>query len=423
MPRSGIPFALVVTLCQATASNNLVHARESTGVSKMDFGKTADGKPVELLRADQRQDHGQGDDLRRHRHRDRACRTGTARPGDVVLGFDNLKGYLAGHPYFGATVGRVANRIAKGEFTLDGKTYKLAKNNGPNTLHGGVKGFDKVVWEAEERRRLPTARRCGSPTSARTARKAIPGNLDVDRHLHPDRRQRPQDRLHGDHRQGHAGQPHEPQLFQPRRSRLGHDPRHEVMIAADRYTPADETLIPTGELAPVEGTPLDFTKPDRDRPRINQIKADPVGYDHNYVLRYGDGNQSRRWRPGSTSRRPGRVMEVFTTEPGVQFYTGNFLDGTIKRQGGRRLQAAPGVLPGNPALPRLGQPPRVPVDHPRTGQDVQADDDLQVLRALTAAVDSIKPNSATLIELTGFALRLASRTAGSAEPITRYGVW
>ena len=135
--------------------------------------------------------------------------------GDVVLGFDNLKGYLAGHPYFGALVGRVANRVAKGQFTLDGKEYKLAINNGPNSLHGGEKGFDKVVWKAEP---VEARGRRGAQAHLRQPRRrgGLSRQPDVTVRLHADQRQRPADRLQGDDGQGDAGEPDEPQLFQPR---------------------------------------------------------------------------------------------------------------------------------------------------------------------------------------------------------------
>ena len=136
----------------------------------------------------------------------------------MVLGFDNLKSYLAGDPYFGAIIGRVANRIAKGQFTLDGKEYKLAVNNGPNSLHGGLKGFDKVVWKAEPVETADTDERGGCKLTylSPDGEEGYPGNLTVTVTLHADQRQRTADRLQGDDRQGDAGEPDEPQLFQPR---------------------------------------------------------------------------------------------------------------------------------------------------------------------------------------------------------------
>jgi aldose 1-epimerase len=218
--------------------------------------------------------------------------------GDIVLGFDNLKDYLAGHPFFGATVGRVANRIAKGKFTLDGKEYKLAVNNGPNSLHGGRKGFDKVVWKAEPEN--------------------VAGGAAV--------------KLTYLSKDGEEGYPANHTYFNLAGTKSGDILDHELMIAADKYTPADDELIPTGEIKPVKDTPLDFTKPHRIGERIDQIKSDPVGYDHNFVLNSG----GKELALAARVREPktGRIMEMFTTEPGVQFYTGNFLDGKQKGRGG-----------------------------------------------------------------------------------------
>ena len=250
---------------------------------------------------------------------------------DVVLGFDDLDGYLAGHPYFGATVGRVANRIAGGKFTLDGKDYSLFVNNGPNSLHGGIKGFDKVVWKAEP------LRGTGAPAVkfthvSKDGEEGYPGNLSVavtytltdDDGLKIDY-VATTDQATPLNLTNHS-------YFNLAGPASGPILGHEVMIAADRYTPVDETMIPTGEIKPVKGTPLDFTTPTAIGARIDQLKGDPRGYDHNFVLR-GDGKApalaARVHEPTS-----GRVMDVLTTEPGVQLYTGNFLDGKLTGKGG-----------------------------------------------------------------------------------------
>ena len=248
---------------------------------------------------------------------------------DIALGCDSLEGYLAGHPYFGATVGRVANRVAKAAFTLDGKTYKLAANNGANALHGGLKGFDKVVWQAE-----PLKNHHGvvfRRTSA-DGEEGYPGNLkvEVSYSLNNDNELRidfkattdkatPVNLTHHSYFNlgGHAS---------------GDVLGHEVELLAKGYTPSDENLIPTGKVAPVAGTPLDFTTPRAVGERIKQIDAKPQGYDHNYVLdRKGAGLElAARVR----DPKSGRFLEVLTTEPGLQFYSGNFLDGTNKGKGG-----------------------------------------------------------------------------------------
>jgi aldose 1-epimerase len=250
---------------------------------------------------------------------------------DVVLGFDKLEGYLGAHPCFGATVGRVANRIAKGRFTLDGKDYKLAINNGPNSLHGGNKGFDKVVWQAE------IAEAAAGPSVRFTYRspdgeEGYPGNLTV----HVTYTLTNQNELVIDYRAttdkatpinltnhsyfnlaGHGSGDVLGQLLQ---------------IEADAYTPTDATLIPTGEIKPVKGTPLDFTSPTQIGAHIAELKA-TGGYDHNFVLR-GGGYPKPSMAARVIEPKSGRVMELLTTEPGVQLYTANGLDGRLKGKDG-----------------------------------------------------------------------------------------
>jgi aldose 1-epimerase len=244
-------------------------------------------------------------------------------PGDIALGFDTLDGYLKGHPYFGALIGRVANRIAKGRFTLDGRTYTLATNNGPNHLHGGVKGFDKVVWRAEPSADAAAARLRLSYTSA-DGEEGYPGTLSVivtyaltrDNELRIDY-SATTDKATPVNLTNHAYW-----NLATRGDVLG----HTMTIAADRYTPVDETLIPTGEVAPVATTPFDFRAPKpigRDIGRLTSPR--PGGYDHNFVLN-GSG---LRLAARVTEPTTGRILEVLTDQPGVQFYTGNFLDGSI----------------------------------------------------------------------------------------------
>jgi aldose 1-epimerase len=305
-------------------------AVESGSLSKMIFGKTPDGTPVELYVLK----NGQitvkvmtyGAIITEIDTPDR-----NGKEGDVVLGFDSLEGYLAKHPYFGATVGRVANRIAKGKFTLNGQEYTLAVNDGPHTLHGGLKGFDKVIWKAE-----PIDRPDG-PSIKLTRRspdgeEGYPGNLDVSVQFTVTEQNELKieytattDKATPINLSNHsyfnlAGRTTEPVLG------------HELMLAADHYTPVDETLIPTGEIAPVAGTPLDFTKPTDIGARIKELKGEPTGYDHNFVL--NSGGKSLALAGRVYEPKTGRVMELSTTEPGVQFYTGNFLDGTITGKDG-----------------------------------------------------------------------------------------
>jgi aldose 1-epimerase len=240
---------------------------------------------------------------------------------DIVHGFDQLDSYLKGHPYFGCTVGRVANRIAKGRFTLNGQTYKLAINNGPNHLHGGLKGFDKVLWKA-----APQAKAAVQFTyTSADGEEGYPGKLDATVLM----TLTDANELRIDYT-AVTDKPTPVNLCNHTYFNLaaaGDILGHEVMIAADNFTPPDDTLIPTGEIKPVQGTPLDFRKPAAVGPRISQIGGEPPGYDHNYVI--NGGGRALALAARVTEPKSGRVMEVHTTEPGVQFYTGNHLDGSL----------------------------------------------------------------------------------------------
>jgi aldose 1-epimerase len=247
---------------------------------------------------------------------------------DIVLGHDKLEGYIPNPPYFGAIVGRYANRIANGEFTLDGKTYHLPKNDGPNTLHGGTdKTFNKVVWDAE-----PLKGKTGVAFSylSRDGDDGFPGNL----HMKVTYTLTDSNELVIDYEattdKATPINVSQHSYFNLKGQGDGDILDHEIMINADRFTPVDKNLIPTGELRPVKGTPFDFTKPTKIGSRIDDNYEQLVlghGYDHNFVInRKGSGLvlAARVYEPTT-----GRVLEVSTTQPGVQFYTGNFLDGTI----------------------------------------------------------------------------------------------
>jgi aldose 1-epimerase len=302
------------------------------GVKVSEFGKTPDGRPVELYTLTNGRVTAKvmtyGAIVTELHAPDRS-----GKPADVVLGFDDLNGYLKGHPYFGATIGRVANRIAGGRFTLEGKEYTLAKNNGPNTLHGGLKGFDKVVWKAEVPPQAPKQAPAVSFTyQSQDGEEGFPGNLSarVTFTLTDD------DELRIDYA-ATADQATPVNLTNHSYFNLagpGSGPilGHELMLVADQYTPVDDTLIPTGKIEPVKGTPLDFTSPTTIGARIDRLKGEPGGYDHNFVLRGGGKTLSLAARVHEP--KSGRVLEVFTTEPGVQFYSGNFLDGKLTGKGG-----------------------------------------------------------------------------------------
>jgi aldose 1-epimerase len=248
----------------------------------------------------------------------------TGKAVDVVLGFDNLEGYLKGHPYFGATIGRVANRIAKGKFTLDGRTYTLATNNGPNHLHGGLRGFDKVIWKAEQ---VPAKEGVAVKFSyvSPDGEEGYPGTLcaTVVYTLTHNNELRLDYTATTDKATPVNLTNHSYWNLAGEGDILG----HEVMLAADYYTPVDDALIPTGELRAVAISPMAFTKPMAIGSRIRELTNNPQGYDHNYVL----NSLGRGLALAARVRDPksGMVMEIHTTEPGIQFYTGNFLDGTL----------------------------------------------------------------------------------------------
>ncbi len=244
---------------------------------------------------------------------------------NVNMGFAALDGFLGKHPYFGSTVGRYCNRIAAGKFTLDGQEYALATNdNGKNHLHGGNAGFNKVVWQAE-----PFQNEFGVGVKftylSKDGEEGYPGNLDVTAvyTLTNDNEMVVEFKATADkatpiNLTNHC-------YWNLAGAGSGTVRDHELMIAADKYLPVDAGLIPTGEVADVAGSPLDFTKPEKIGARLDQIKADPVGYDHCFVLR-GEAGQMRL---AAKLKDPasGRVMEIHTTQPALQFYSGNFLDG------------------------------------------------------------------------------------------------
>ena len=253
-------------------------------------------------------------------------------PGDIVLGFDKLVGYLGPHPFFGALVGRNANRTAGARFALDDVEYALAQNNGPNHLHGGLIGFDKVVWQAAE-----FADDVGVGVvltyTSRDGEEGYPGNLaaQVTYTLNN------QNELRVDYA-ATTDAPTVVNLTNHSYFNLagsGTILDHVVTLNANRYTPVDATLIPTGELAPVEGTPMDFRQPTRIGERIDQPHEQLQrggGYDHNWVLNGLAGEM----RHAATVSEPtsGRRMDVSTTQPGIQFYCGNMMPEQITGKGG-----------------------------------------------------------------------------------------
>jgi aldose 1-epimerase len=313
----------------AIACCGLIEGKDK--VDKHEFGKTPDGIPVELYTLKNK--HGMEARIMTYG----AIVVGLKTPdkngklADVVLGFDSLDGYLGSSPYFGAVVGRYGNRIAKGRFTLNGTEYKLAQNNGENSLHGGLKGFDKVVWKVKH----ADSQSLEFGYLSRDGEEGYPGNLDVTvRYTLNDENELKID---------YTATTDKPTVlnltnhsyFNLKGEGQGDILQHQLTINADRFTPVDKGLIPTGELRSVGGTPLDFRKPTAIGARIDS-DCDQMtlggGYDHNFVLNKSGTSPS----PAATAYEPntGRVLQVHTTEPGVQFYTGNFLDGTIKGKSG-----------------------------------------------------------------------------------------
>jgi len=251
---------------------------------------------------------------------------------DITLGCDSIQGYMTASPYFGSTVGRYANRIAKGKFTLDGVEYTLATNNGENHLHGGTEGFDKVLWQVEPLRQ-EDAVGVKFVYFSKDGEEGYPGNLAcrvtyvlTDRDELKITYEAESDKATPVNLTHHS-------YFNLAGQGEGDILSHDLMIEADTYTPVDAGLIPTGEIRDVANSPMDFTTPHAIGERIDQVEG---GYDHNFVLRSGGGElalAARVFEPGT-----GRIMEIHTTEPGIQFYSGNFLDGTITGKGGKVYQ-------------------------------------------------------------------------------------
>lgn len=246
---------------------------------------------------------------------------------DVVLGYDSANQYPEGNPYFGALIGRYGNRIAKGKFTLDGKEYQLAVNNGVNALHGGPNGFHNVLWKKDSA--ASTATSLVLRYTSKNGEEGFPGTLDVKvTYAITDQNELTIDYEATTDATTIINLTHH-SFFNLAGAGNGDILDHELTIHADRFTVVDEGLIPTGELRNVAGTPFDFTKPFKIGERINkedeQLK-NGKGYDHNWVLTRKDASLALV----ASVREPqsGRVMEVWTTEPGLQFYSGNFLDGT-----------------------------------------------------------------------------------------------
>jgi aldose 1-epimerase len=316
----------------------------NSSISKAAFGKTPDGTPVEIYTL--------------HNAKGAEARIMTyggivqlltmpdknGKLADIVLGFDNLDGYVnpgyvKGCPYFGALIGRYGNRIGGAKFTLEGKTYTLATNNGPNSLHGGLKGFDKVVWTVVKAGVGPEGPRLELNYLSRDGEEGFPGNLNVTAVY----------TLTDDNalKLTFSATTDKPTVvnlthhsyFNLAGQGNGDILGHIVYINSDKTTTVDSGLITTGEFADVTGTPFDFRKPTAIGARINDpdtvLQYGP-GYDHNWVIKKPFGQMGLMARVSEPTS--GRIMEVWCDEPGLQFYAGNFLDGTLTGKGGKVYQ-------------------------------------------------------------------------------------
>jgi aldose 1-epimerase len=342
------------------------HGAEAKGPSVREepFGKTADGEQVEIFTLTN--SHG----LKARITTWGACLVSMEVPdrkgalADVALGFDNLEPYMKRHPYFGATTGRYANRIAKGKFTIDGKEFTVATNNGVNHLHGGIKGFDQRNWKGEADAAANAVR--FSYTSA-DGEEGYPGTLKttvtytltendelrIDYGATTDKPTIVNLTNHSYWNLAGAGE--------------GDVLGHELVLHASKFTPVDEGSIPTGELKPVAGGPMDFTKAKTIGKDFAQMAGTPGGYDHNYII--------DRPKPGALTLaaevyepKSGRVMKISTTEPGIQFYTGNNLNGTVTGKGGKPYQKAFGFCLETQHYPDSPNRPDFPSTVLRPGQ-------------------------------------------------------
>lgn len=291
---------------------------------------------------------------------------------DIALGHDSLEGYLDNDPYLGAIIGRYANRIAGAQFTLDGHTYRLAANDGPNTLHGGIRGFDKYVWAAEPFERPGEVGVRFSRTSP-DGEEGFPGALETQATYTLTDRNELRFEFFATTDQPTVVNLTQHVYFNLAGEGSGDVLAHELTIHAGRYTPVDATMIPTGELASVAGTPFDFRSSTAigariaiDHPQLRLGK----GYDHNYVLdRTSEGLvlAARVQEPVS-----GRYMEVRTSEPGMQFYTGNFLDGSIIGKSGRAYAARSGFCLETQHFPDSPNQPSFPSTTLRPGEEYRS---------------------------------------------------
>ncbi len=343
-------FATSITSCNNQKSESKMEMTK--GITKASFGN-ADGKEVFLYTLT----NAKGTEVKISNYG--GVVTSWVSPdksgvkSSIVLGFDSIAGYLAKPPYFGVLIGRYGNRIAKGTFKIDTAVYTLATNNGANHLHGGLKGFDKVIWDASiENDSMPVLK---LSYLSKDGEEGYPGNLNVavqytltdDDELKIEYNATT-DKATVINLTNHS-------YFNLTGDVTNTILDHQLEIDADNYTPVDSSLIPTGEIAPVKGGPFDFTKASKIGARIDSVKG---GYDHNFVLNKKDSTLQKV--ATLTDDKSGRKLEVFTMEPGVQFYTGNFLDGTIKTNDGRAISQHTGLCLETQHFPDSPNQPKFP---------------------------------------------------------------
>ena len=334
---AGLGAACLVGCAPMSSTNT------SSTITKADFGKTTEGQAVEIYTLR----NSKGAEARIMTYggivQSLTMPDKNGKFADIVLGYDNLQGYIDKTPYFGALVGRYGNRIGSAKFVLEGQTYTLATNNGPNSLHGGVKGFDKVVWTVVKADVGSEGPRLELNYLSKDMEEGFPGNLNVTAiYTLTDSNELKLTFSATTDKPTIANLTHH-SYFNLAGQGNGDILGHLVYINSDKTTPVDSGLITTGEFADVTGTPFDFRKPTAIGARINDpdtvLQYGP-GYDHNWVVNKPFsqlGLQARVEEPAS-----GRVMEVWSDEPGLQFYAGNFLDGTITGKGGKVYQRRTG---------------------------------------------------------------------------------
>jgi len=353
-----LAFGLGIVACAPLAG-------ATSKVTRQPFGKTPDGTPVEIFTLSDGTHEARiatyGGVLISFKTPDR-----DGKVADVVLGFDDVDSYVSNFngpsdAFFGALIGRYANRIAHGSFTLEGKKYTLPKNNGENTLHGGPHGFNNVVWKAK-----PVANGVELSYFSKDGEEGFPGNLTATVRYTLDR---------GRLRIEYSATTDKPTVVNLTNHSYfnlagqGDILNHELTLHASRFTPVDAGLIPTGELKDVQSTPFDFREPKAVGSRINENDEQlhlGHGYDHNWVLDHPSGKLSEAaelYDPSS-----GRVLKVLTDQPGIQFYSGNFLDGSIKGKGGRPYDLHAALCLETQHLPDSPNHPDFPTTELKPGQ-------------------------------------------------------